>query len=120
MPFKVCRFPQFDTKLKEFSKKYPLSSIHINTFINSLDNYYLKGVVYPGFANFQVRKIRLALKEYRISERKGLRLIYLVYPEKEMIVPLVIYKKGEVGSEKEVIAQIKHQLKKYLDTKNQM
>lgn len=60
--------------------------------------------------------MRVALKEYRISERRGLRLIYLVFPEQEIIVPLVFYKKGKVGSEKDVIAKIKEQLRKYLDT----
>ncbi|MEW6659973.1 MAG: hypothetical protein AB1424_15045 [Thermodesulfobacteriota bacterium] len=110
MSFDVQRLPPFDGNLEKVLKKYPLSSTRINGLINSIGNSYQDGDVYPGFGECQVRKIRLGLEEYNLKPRKGLRLIFLVIPKKNKIVPLIVYKKGEFKSEDE----IKHKVKKHL------
>jgi hypothetical protein len=102
MPFDVQRLPIFDANLEKTLKQYPLSSARINSLINSIGDYYQDGDIYPGFGECQVRKIRFGLEEYNLKPRKGLRLIFLVIPKKNKIVPLMVYKKGEFKSEKEV------------------
>jgi len=114
MPFDVHRLPIFNAHLEKVLKKYSLSQSRINNLINSLADFYQKGIVYPGFGECQVRKIRFGLEEYGLNERKGLRLLYIVIPQKNKIVPLMAYKKGDFKSEKEVNGRAKKHLKEFL------
>jgi len=116
MPFDIQRLPTFDSNLEKVLKKYPLSSTRINDLVNTIGDFYKNGVIYPGFGECQVRKIRLGLEEYNLKPRKGLRLIFLVIPKKNKIVPLMAYKKGEFKSEDEVKNKIKKQLRDLLAT----
>jgi hypothetical protein len=103
MPFEIRRFPAFDNLLQEILKTYPLAGPEVNRCLDGLAVYHLQGDVYPGFGGLQVRKLRLPLKAYGIGKSKGLRLLYLVAPEKRQIVPLMVYKKGEFASEGKVV-----------------
>ncbi|MGA8828620.1 MAG: hypothetical protein ACLPRH_08440 [Syntrophobacteraceae bacterium] len=75
----------------------------------------MQGDSYPGFGLFKVSKIRIGLKEYKLAANKGLRLIFLFLEEKQKVVPLVIYKKGSVGAERDVKKLIIKTLKETLD-----
>ena len=114
MPFDVQRLPLFDSNLDKTLKKYPLSYTRINHLVDSLADSYQKGDVYPGFGECEVRKIRFSLEEYGLKERKGLRLIYIVIPGKNKIVPLMVYKKGEFKTEKEIKKRAIKHLKDFL------
>lgn len=119
----VCtlkRFRSFDRQIKTVLKTYPNSAKAIEKEISGLADNPEKGIVYPGFAPFKVRKIRIGLKAYRLSSSEGLRLIFLHLPDKFLVAPLVIYKKGTLASEqqakeliinglKDILAEIKRE-----------
>lgn len=111
MPYSVELSKSFISFLKEVLKKFPKSRKRIGKQISALAENPVQGNAYPGFGEISVRKMRISLQEYRISKSKGLRLIYVVLPSKEKIVPLVIYKKGKYAGEHEiknlVIAKVK-------------
>lgn len=96
------RFAAFERHLKTVLKKYPNSTNAIDQEIAALAVNPECGFSYPGFSPFAVRKIRIGLRAYRLSASEGLRLIFLHLPEKAIVAPLVIYKKGAIASEHEV------------------
>ena len=102
MPCTLRLLPPFERRLKKLLKKYPNSATAISKEIKALAQKPESGVVYPGFNPFQVRKLRIGLRAYRLSSARGLRLIFLYLPEKQLVAPLVIYKKGGVASEQQV------------------
>ncbi|WP_291323774.1 hypothetical protein [Desulfonatronospira sp.] len=89
------QYPPFESNKKSVLKKYPHSSATIENAIQGLVSRPEQGDLYPGFEGFQVRKIRIALPEYKLSSRKGLRLLFLYYEARKIVVPLYIYKKGD-------------------------
>jgi hypothetical protein len=109
------RFFSFDRHLKTVLKKFPNSAQEIEIILTEITNNPEQGVVYPGFAPFKVRKIRIGLKSYRISARDGLRLLYLHIPDRSIVAPLVIYKKGVIGSEQKTKALVLTALKDILE-----
>jgi hypothetical protein len=111
MPYKIFKTRSFENGMATCLKNYPRSVASVASTIDGLSKDPLQGDVYPGFGQVQVRKVRLALNEYGISKRDGLRLICLVDSRKELVVPLVIYRKGSTKSERDVIAAVRRQLK---------
>ena len=111
MAYTLRIFPCFERQLKDIKKHFPLAADSIDNSIASLKENPLVGNAFPGFGDIHVRKKRLALKEYKLSESGGLRLIFMVSAEKSLVVPLHMYKKGRAGGENEVICQTKKQLK---------
>lgn len=114
MACSIVLLPAFERLLTLPCKQYPLAEKAIRLEIAALGDNPECGVVYPGFHPFQVRKQRIGLRAYRLSAARGLRLIFLHLPEKRMVIPLVIYKKGVPGSEHAVKALIVTQLRAVL------
>lgn len=59
-------------------------------------------------------KARIPLSEYKFSAREGLRFIFLVNRVKNVIVPILIFKKGGFKKEHQVISKVKENLKTLL------
>ena len=111
----VVRLPAFDRQCKVVYKTYPQAEREIDDEIEALGRRPDAGDVYPGFHPFWVRKVRIGLRAYRLSSARGLRLIFLHFPDKGKVYPLVLYKKGMHGSEKDVRDLIRRQLAAILD-----
>jgi hypothetical protein len=79
--------------------------------VASLSDNPLQGDSYPGFGPFRISKVRIGMKEYNLGARKGLRLIFLFQETKQKVLPLVIYKKGDLGAENDVKKLIMKTLK---------
>lgn len=70
----------------------------------------------PGFGDsFHLRKVRLGLKEYKIGDRGGIRVVFLVHEEKKLVVPISCYKKGTYKRESEKINAVRRALKETLE-----
>ena len=97
-------------------KKHPKSKDGARKFIdNELSLSPDTGDKYPGFGQeMNVRKVRIAMAEYKISKRDGARLIYLHLVEKQLLIPLFIYIKPRFQSEHKILADTKDALKKIL------
>lgn len=111
MPYQIRLTSSFEAELDKISANYPKSKTDIENFINDLSGGPLQGRAYPGFGSNQVFKTRVPLKSYRLGKSQGLRLIYLVIHDREMIIPLTIYPKKGFGKEQKVIQKIKESLK---------
>lgn len=98
----VRRFNAFDVQFKKVIKSFPKSKKDISAFIDGLCENPTQGDRYPGFGELHVQKIRVKLKAYGIGQRGGLRIIWLYSEEKEIVVPLSIYKKGRPSSEDQI------------------
>jgi len=101
----------FRKSLKEIFKKYPNSRNDIEAELDKLKKNPLKGEIIPGLTSYQLRKIRLPLKKYKIGKRKGLRVICLVNVQEKKITLLHIYSKMQYKNEEEVIKKVKEALK---------
>lgn len=99
LEFRFC--PVFRSRFEDVIASYPKSQEDITSSILTLQNH-ISGDTYPGFSDYTVKKIRIGLKKYRISKRDGLRFIYLCLKEKELIIPLHIYKKNQYKREQHV------------------
>lgn len=113
MPFSVRRTRTFNAAFDRALKSYPLSVTATQSAIDSLPNDSDRGDPYPGL-KVQVRKLRLPLKAYRIGKSKGLRLIYMVLPDKQCLLPVYIYKKGHLQQESDVRDNIRVALRAIL------
>ncbi len=112
MPFDILRTASFETNMASCLEAYSRSIPSVEAVIAGLLREPNQGNVYPGFGQVQVRKLRVALKEYRLSKRDGLRLIFMVVPKRAMLVPLMVYRKGQFKSEGDVNSAIKEQLRR--------
>ena len=102
--------PQFFTQeLKHILNKFPKSENSILKHIVELSVNPNQGSVVLGSPDFQVRKIRIGLKEYRISSSKGLRLMFLV--KQKNIVLLHVYHKADYKREHKELNRVKAALK---------
>lgn len=110
--FRLKQTKPFERTKKAALKKYPRSEQEVETSLDELKTAPDVGDPYPGFGAVAVRKVRIALKEYNISARNGLRLIFMV--AKETVVPIYMYKKGRPPQEKDVLRKAKDQLKEIL------
>ena len=105
----------FNSRLKKIKKKYPKSSYRINKTIDSLTRNPEQGQSYPGFGNFEIRKLRFGLPEYKLGKSNGIRLLHLYIKERRMVIPLTIYAKKGFGKEQGVLEQVKTALKEAID-----
>ena len=110
MRYEVVRTDVFGGDLKAIFKKYKKSSSSIEAFLDSLAEN-PQGDRIPGFAEVHLKKARIPLKEYRIGESGGLRLVYLLIPEKFKIVPVHIYSKSAYKGEQKVVANVRRNLR---------
>lgn len=106
--------PTFEAEFENVLKAYPHSFNRVKNEILALRMRPTDGDAYPGFSPFQIRKLRLGLKAYNIGKSKGLRFIYLLIGERQCLIPIHIYKKGEYKKEYDVVQRIKANLKKIL------
>jgi hypothetical protein len=108
----------FQRQLKDILKKFPNSKNSIEKSIDALaQNPLSAGDRIQGlFTDIHIRKIRLPIEEYNISQRKGLRVILLVLEEQQETLTITIYYKGNYKSEDEVRKLIKKNLKEILAT----
>jgi hypothetical protein len=114
MSFEVVRTDSFDKDVKSIVRNYPKSRRSIERSINSLAGHPGQGDEYPGFGPFQIRKVRMPLKEYNIGKSNGLRLIFLVLNHSKRIIPVTLYKKNEVRAEIQVRLLIRDRLRELL------
>ena len=115
--YKLLFCPTFQNEFDRTLKPYSKNREHVKNDILALRQNPFAGDAYPGFSPFHIRKIRFALKTYRLSKRNGLRFIYLVIAETESIIPLHIYKKGEYKKEQDVLRRIKQNVKRIIEEK---
>lgn len=84
MPFiEPFRVPCFNKQYNYlFNGKFSKSKEETDKIIASIIKNPLQGDRFPGFGqNTHIRKLRLGLKEYRLSKRDGLRIIWLLNEE---------------------------------------
>jgi len=110
----IERSSAYEIHLRDLLKTYPRSRSTIESLISGLADQPEQGDVYPGFGPAQVRKVRIALPEYRLGQSSGVRLLYLFKPQSGKILLLAIYRKGAIKAEHEVIRLIKKALKEEL------
>lgn len=108
-PFRVACFIEQYNYL--FNGKFHKSKVESDKIISSIISDPLQGDRFPGFGqNIHIRKIRLGLKEYRISKRDGLRVIWLLSEEKQWVLLVAIYYKCEYKHERTIQAMIRKNL----------
>ena len=103
----------FSRARRKIIKAYQFSESDISRAIDEMAAAPDAHPVYPGFAPHTLRKCRVAMRAYKIPERKGLRLIYLV--GKSALAPIHIYKKGHPPQEHMVVSEIKIQLREVIE-----
>lgn len=108
----MLRPSAFETDLKTVLKKYPKSARKIESAISDLEKKSDIGDRYPGFGSIEIRKVRIPLPEYNIGKSDGLRLLFMVKPEKADISLLTIYQKNKHKSETDVVKTIIERLNK--------
>ncbi len=108
----MLRPSAFETDLKAVLKKYHKSARRIESVIRDLEKKPDVGDRYPGFGSIEVRKMRIPLPEYNIGKSDGLRLLFVVKPEKPEIFLLTIYMKNKHKSETDVVKTIIERLDK--------
>ncbi len=112
----LIEYPRpFKSHLKEVIKKFPRCEKRIASQIEILSENPDTGDSYPGFGEISVRKIRIPLPEYSIGQSKGLRLIFIILPSKNKIVPLVIYQKGKYAAEHDIKRLVINYLKEVME-----
>ena len=112
MAYEIVETSSFSKELKQILKKFPRSKDGIQKHIRNLASNPHQGSVVPGFPDLEVRKIRIGLKEYRISPRNGLRLLFIVKANK--VIPCHIYHKADYKSEHKELNKLKKILKDIL------
>lgn len=100
----------FDRQLHSIFKKYKKSEKSVKDEIEALKENPALGDRMPGFSPLWVYKYRIALKEYDISKRRGLRVVYMVI-DKTYLVMIAVYYKGDYRSESETVKMIREHLK---------
>ena len=115
MSYQLKLTETFKILLAGICKKYPHSQTSIESFLSHLTSSPHQGDVYPGFpvSGLIIIKVRIALKEYKLSKRRGPRLIYAI--KDKTIVPIFIYKKGNLPQEHQVKKQTIAALKSILE-----
>jgi len=95
-------FPAFERTFSTLIKKtYPNSINDIDEAIKRVVNDPYSGTLIRGFGGIGLWKIRIGLPSYRLSARKGLRLIYFYDPfGEDILVPVYIYAKTKYPGEK--------------------
>ena len=73
-----------------------------------------RGDFYPGFNAMVIRKVRIGLPEYGMSQPRGLRLVALWLLEESKFVPLMLYRKGDYAAEHIVRKNLNRSLKEIL------
>ena len=114
MPFETILTRAFEKQLTEIIAKYPRSEDHVRRTISVIAGNPTKGDLYPGFGGMVVRKVRIGLPEYGMSQSRGLRLIALWLVEESKFMPLVVYRKGDYAAEHVVQKNIKRALNEIL------
>lgn len=111
MSYQIHLLEGFLQQLNEIEKKFPKATTEIEKSLNLLKNNPTRGQKYPGFGQREIRKLRIGLKKYGISKRKGLRLIYAVKENK--IIPLLIYHKSDFNKEHKILQKVSSSLANY-------
>lgn len=109
-PFRAACFEKQYSYL--LTDKFPKSKGSIDELINKIITNPLQGDRFPGFGqNTHIRKLRIGLKEYHLSKRDGLRLIWLLNEESKWVLMVAIYYEPEYKREQKIQAMIKENLK---------
>lgn len=109
-PFRPdCFIKQFDSL---FNDKFPKSKDSTQEKIEGLIKNPFQGDRCPGYGqSVHIRKIRHGLKEYKISQRDGLRIIYLLNEQEKWILMVAIYYKKDCTNEQKNAEMMKRNLK---------
>lgn len=95
--------------------KFPNSKNDVEDRIEDLKRMHLQGDRTPGYGELHIRKVRVGLKAYKISKRDGLRIIFMVLEEQNLIIMVALYYKGDNNNEKKNIKRVKENLKEILE-----
>ena len=117
MKLPLVPLPSFENQLSQILKKFPKAEKQIRDDIEAVAKDPLKGFLFPGFGKDRVLKLKIPIKKYSISKRKGLRLIYAVKEDK--IVLLYIYHKAKYQGEQKTMAGVKAALKEFVGGSDQ-
>ncbi len=109
MAYEIVDTPSFIKELKQILRKFPKSQDSIQKCIKNLATNPHQGFVVPGFSDLEVRKIRIGLKQYSISPRNGLRLLFIIKENK--VVPCHIYHKADYKTEQKELNRLREILK---------
>ncbi|MBA4348540.1 MAG: hypothetical protein C0415_00925 [Thermodesulfovibrio sp.] len=118
-PFRAtCFTKQYDYL---FNSKFPKSKNSVKAIIDGIIINPLQGDRFPGFGqNTHIRKLRIGLKEYHISKRDGLRLIWLLNEDKKWILMVSLYHEREYKREQIIQEMIRDNLRSiisYIETR---
>ena len=100
--------PTFRRDLSSAKKKHPSITEDLAAMFSSLENDPSLGIWIPGLGA-EVRKIRLGVKQQKVSARKGYRLVYKVDNENKVVTPLLFHYKPDIElvPEKEILKVLK-------------
>lgn len=114
MPFETILTRAFEKQLAAVVSRYPRSETHLRMTIAAIADDPARGDRYPGFGAMMVRKARIGLPEYGLSQARGLRLLALWLVEESKFVPLLIYRKADYAREHRVRENLQRILKEIL------
>lgn len=103
----------FERVRNKVIKSYPFAAKDVSSSLTAIAERPEMAPVCPGFSPLTIRKQRIAMREYKIPERKGLRLVYMV--SENAVVPVHLYKKGHPPQEHQVVAEVKAQLRAIIE-----
>jgi hypothetical protein len=104
-----CFSQQFDVL---FNGKFPKSQKNAAERIVDIINNPIQGDRCPGYGrDVHIRKVRQGLKEYKISRRDGLRIIFLLNELEKWIFMVAIYYKKDNTNEYKNVQMVKDHLR---------
>lgn len=109
-PFRAACFEkQYNYLLTD---KFPKSKNSVDDLIKKIISSPIQGDRFPGFGqDIHIRKLRVGLKEYCLSKRDGLRLIWQLNEKNKWVLFVAIYYESEYSREQKIQAMIRENLK---------
>lgn len=92
---RVVRTPPFEAQVSRLAKKLPLLPRDLEEFVIGRFAEDPRAVSRAVARMPHIWKVRIGLPRSRISRSSGLRMIYRIYDDRGLIVPLLLYFKPE-------------------------
>ena len=93
MSYSVYLPDSFKRNLKSLTKRFPNVRADVIAAIEEVLRLPTLGVVVPGSGG--VRKLRIRSTDLKRGKSGGLRLLYIVLPDRELVGPLFVYAKSD-------------------------
>jgi mRNA-degrading endonuclease RelE of RelBE toxin-antitoxin system len=93
--YRILRTPPFDADVARLTRKFPKLASHLDEFFAENLATAPRRLGTPVGRNPHFWKARIGIPSAGISKRDGLRLIYRIQDQHEMVVPLTLYHKAE-------------------------